>query len=146
MVSSSHLYCFRFIFRKHYQPLATSSPSTTSAYSTIMTDKVTVMCPRTLTTYYTASQWYHGNVVQEYVTKPYINVQYHDKASSYIGMSMKASSDLSEIYISLRGLSQRIIDDFFLMIIPRKLLQPRPISLTRFLTISPLIVSSSCQS
>jgi len=44
--------------------------------------------------------------------KTYIDIQYHDKASSYIGMSIKRSSDLSEIYISQRGLSQRIIDDF----------------------------------
>ena len=43
--------------------------------------------------------------------KTYIDIQYHDKASSYIGMSIKRSSDLSEIYISQRGLSQRIIDN-----------------------------------
>ena len=34
--------------------------------------------------------------------KAYIDIQYHDKASSYIGMSIKRSSDLSEIYISQR--------------------------------------------
>ena len=44
--------------------------------------------------------------------KTYIDIQYHEKASSYIGMFIKRSLDLSEIYISQRGLSQRIIDDF----------------------------------
>jgi len=43
--------------------------------------------------------------------KTYIDIQHHDKASSYVGMSIKRSSDLTEIYISQRGLSQRIIDD-----------------------------------
>ena len=42
----------------------------------------------------------------------YKDIEYHDQASSYIGMSINRSSDLSTIYISQRGLTQRIISDF----------------------------------
>jgi hypothetical protein len=53
-----------------------------------------------------------AQVFKEILIKTYADIQYHDNASSYIGMSINRSSDLSKIYISQRGLSQRIISDF----------------------------------
>jgi len=53
-----------------------------------------------------------AQVFKDILIKTYVDIQYHDKASSYIGMSINRSSDLTKIYISQRGLSQRIISDF----------------------------------
>ena len=44
--------------------------------------------------------------------KTYSDIKYHDKASSYIGMTINRSVDLSKIYISQQGLTQRIFCDF----------------------------------
>jgi len=44
--------------------------------------------------------------------KTYNDIVYNEHASSYIGMSIKRSSDLSKLYISQNGLTNRIIADF----------------------------------
>ena len=44
--------------------------------------------------------------------KTYTDIKCHDKASSYIGMTINSSVDLSKIYISQQGLTQHIICDF----------------------------------
>ena len=47
--------------------------------------------------------------------KTYTDIQYHEKASSYIGMTINRSNDLSKLsQISQLGLTQRIINDTFL--------------------------------
>jgi hypothetical protein len=47
-----------------------------------------------------------------HLIKTYTDIQYHEHASSYIGMSIQRSADQSELYISQKGLTQRIISDF----------------------------------
>ena len=41
-----------------------------------------------------------------------MDVQYHDQATSYVGMTITRSQNQSQIFISQKGLAQRIISDF----------------------------------
>ena len=50
-----------------------------------------------------------ANEFKNQLIKTYTDIKYHDKASSYIGMTINRSVDLSKIYISQQGLTQRII-------------------------------------
>jgi len=50
--------------------------------------------------------------VKDILIKTYIDMQYHDEDSSYIGMSINQSSDLSKIYIYQHKRSQRIVSEF----------------------------------
>jgi len=44
--------------------------------------------------------------------KTYNDIVYNEQASSYIGMSIKRSTDLKKLYVSQNGLTNRIIADF----------------------------------
>ena len=41
-----------------------------------------------------------------------MEIQYHDQATSYVGMTITRSQNQSQICISQKGLAQRIISDF----------------------------------
>ena len=41
-----------------------------------------------------------------------MDIQYHDQATSYVGMTITRSQNQSQIFISKKGLAQRIISDF----------------------------------
>jgi len=52
------------------------------------------------------------NEFKQHLIAIYSDIQYHDNAKSYIGMAITRSPDLSQIYISQKGLANRIISDF----------------------------------
>ena len=52
------------------------------------------------------------NEFKQHLITIYSDIQYHDNAKSYIGMAITRSPDLSQIYISQKGLATRIISDF----------------------------------
>ena len=43
--------------------------------------------------------------------KTYVDIQYHDQATSYVGMIITRSQNQSQIFISQNGLAQRIISN-----------------------------------
>ena len=52
------------------------------------------------------------NQLKNQLLKTYVDIQYHDQATSYVGMTITRSKNQSQIYISQKGLAQRIISDF----------------------------------
>ena len=52
------------------------------------------------------------NEFKQHLVKVYTDIQYHDNATSYIGMTITRSSDQSKLYISQKGLALRIVSDF----------------------------------
>ena len=54
-----------------------------------------------------------AQVFKDILIKIYVDIQYHDEASYYIGMSINRSSYPSKIYMCQHGLFQRIISKFF---------------------------------
>ena len=50
--------------------------------------------------------------IQNQLIKTYVDIKYHDQATSYVGMTITRSHDQSKIFISQQGFAQRIISDF----------------------------------
>ena len=56
--------------------------------------------------------YYMVNQLKNKLLKTYDDIQYHDQETSCMGMTITRSQNQPQIFISQKGLAQRIISDF----------------------------------